>query len=311
MNHFIDQEVIFAENLSEYHSHWISLCNEAEHVQKKLNVVLAQLQSGVDWSPSSQQELSKLLVQRQKIANKIGMLVIFFLQKGIEMPAFPTHNVEEQLSLFDTQAGEKSTQWLNDIVERLGAPKQLENSELARVDLGRIEALLRDMFSWHKYREDYVQSLLEQVVARLRYIQEECPGSLDRHIRKLFHRMTDYSKKHTPGFIHGLSLHHKPRHERWFDDARDSWRDLIALLRPELRTEKEVTEELQAIIVGTLKNDSAATVEHIEAWILSHDAFLHRPNVLRMLMPFRDTLLERAKIKEHQDFCAQLQSFII
>ena len=311
MNHFKDQDKIFTENVDEYRNHWISLCNEARHVQSKLDVVLGQLQSGIDWTPVSQQELSKLLVQRKKIAEKIGMLAMFFLQKGIEIPSSSPQTAEEQLSLFDTHHDERSTIWLRNIVDRLGAPKQLENVELARADLERIESLLRDLFAWHKYREDFVQSVLEQIVARLRYIQEESPGSLDRSIRKLFHRMTDYSKKHTPGFIHGLSLHHKPRHERWFDDARDSWHDVRSLLRPNFRSEKEVTEELQKIIVDRLQENREVAIEHIEEWILSHEQSLHRPNVLRMLMPFREALLLRPSITEKQDFCAQLRSFII
>ena len=106
----------------------------------------------------------------------------------MDIPLFClSHAQEEQLSLFDTHLEERSNIWLRNVVERMGAPKQLENIDLARADLEQTESLLRDLFTWHKYREDFVQSVLEQVVARLRYIQEECPGSLDRkHPKALF-----------------------------------------------------------------------------------------------------------------------------
>ena len=72
-----------------------------------------------------------------------------------------------------------------------------------------------------------------------------------------------------------------------------------------------MTEDLQKLIMEPLQDNNEIVIEKLEAWVLSHEKFLHRPNVLRMLMPFREALLQREKIKQQQDFCAQLQSFII
>jgi hypothetical protein len=177
--------------------------------------------------------------------------------------------------------------WLRHKIEEIGAPEILEETDVL-TELNTIEESLRDCSSWSVYNAEHQQGLFEQIVARLRYIQEECIGNHDRRIRSVFHRITDYSKKHTPGFIHGLSLSHKPRNERWLEDAHDSWKKIMVEIQKS--PEKDSLEHVLPLL-----NDPI-DIEQLEEALLLHRPFWSFANTLRRLSPYLALFVERPKL---------------
>jgi hypothetical protein len=106
------------------------------------------------------------------------------------------------------------------ILERLGEiPARIEGPQVSlwrsRVEeLTSVEWLRR----WAELDGALQVDLLTMMVALGRAVQEAAPGKEEP--RKMFHRLSAYSKEKQPGFTHGMARNHKPRSESWLSDAR-------------------------------------------------------------------------------------------
>lgn len=274
----------------KYTKRWYELCAQTVQLQGKIEQSLKKLNNGLDWMGKDQEELSALLEERAELAQQFGLLVMLFLQKKIEIPSLLEDHRPEQLSLFAHQAMDGSLHWLRRKAERIAPPKVLETRDELTRALSTLERSLTDLSSWFIHNSEHQQMLFEHVVARLRYIQEECPGDFDRTIRSFFHRITDYSKKHTPGFIHGLSLSHKPKHERWLEDAQESWKKMMTTIQPS--PERDALRKIIPLLVEPINIIALENVlvQHKDVWGVA--------NMLRRLSPFISSLQSRPALKE-------------
>lgn len=278
---------------------WYEYCAQTVQLQKKIDASLDALRQGVDWSMKDQEELSALLKKRTELAQKFGLLLMLFVQQNRDLPSLIEDHRPEQLSLFAHQAMDGSLNWLRSKTNAIAPPKVLEAEEELTKGLVSLERSLHDLSSWFIHSADHQQILFEHIVARLRYIQEECPGDYDRRIRSVFHRITDYSKKHTPGFIHGLSLGHKPKNERWLDDAQESWKKIMVTIRQS--PEKDALAEIIPLL---LKPIDIAALEEV---LLGHKQFWSVANTLRLLLPFGNYFGDRPALKELVDLLQKYQ----
>lgn len=111
-----------------------------------------------------------------------------------------------------------------DAVATLGPVKPLTDAAAAQTALACVLACIEARESWPRPLR---RELLAAVVARLRTLQDECgfpvdPTSLDT----AFHCLTDWSKREQPGFVWGLSRHHRPRCGSWKAEAEAAWAEL-------------------------------------------------------------------------------------
>ena len=282
---FNDNEEQHNENLKR----WYEYCAQTVQLQKKLDASLHVLKEGITWSVKEQEELSELLRARTELAQKFGLLLMLFVQQNRDLPSLIEDHRPEQLSLFAHQAMDGSLHWLRSKTNIIDPPKVLEAEEELKEGLVSLEGSLRDLSSWFIHSSDHQQILFEHIVARLRYIQEECPGDYDRRIRSIFHRITDYSKKHTPGFIHGLSLGHKPKNERWLDDAQESWKKIMVTIRKS--PEKDALAEIIPLLSKPIDIDA------LEEVLVKHQQFWSVANTLRLLLPFDSYFRSRPALK--------------
>lgn len=274
---------------SSYLEDWQKMRSKGVDIQERIKVLLQKLEVGVDWKSHDQEQLSLLLTKRKEIAEQIGFFVLSCLRNKLDLPFLGLEKSPEQLSLFNYELPDDSLSWLRHKIEEIGAPEILEESDV-NSEIDTIEDSLRDCSSWSVYHAEHQQVLFEQLVARLRYIQEECIGNHDRRIRSIFHRITDYSKKHTPGFIHGLSLSHKPRNERWLEDAHDSWKKIMVEIQKS--PEKESLEQVLPLLQQPID------VENLEEALLSHRPFWSFANTLRRLSPHLALFAARPKLTD-------------
>ena len=273
-----------------YTKRWYEFCTETIQLQKKIENSLQKLNTGLDWSTKDQEELSTLLSEREVLAKRFGLLIMLFLQKKIEIPSLLEDHRPLQLSLFAHQAMDGSLHWLRKKAERIAPPRMLETTSEIKKTLASLEGSLTDISSWFIHSSEHQQMLFEHIVARLRYIQEECPGDYDRMIRGFFHRITDYSKKHTPGFIHGLSLSHKPKSERWLEDAQESWKKMMVTIQPS--PEKDALGQIIPLL------NEPIDMNILEPLLLKHKDFWGVANTLRRLSPFLSHFTERPALRE-------------
>ena len=268
---------------------WHSLRMQSVSVQEKLKTLLNRLEQGIDWDASSATELEAVIAERNAIAQQIGFFVMSSFISGIEI-----HTAEEQpeqLSLFKQyQETDESLLWLQKKIDNINAPNPLDTEDDILLELSALEKSLYDISSWHVYGAHHQQVLLEQIVARLRYIHEECVWNFDKRIRSIFHRITDYSKRHTPGFIHGLSLHHKPNNERWLKDAQESWKVLKAEIQKS--PEKDSLQKILPLLVEPID------IEKLEEALLTHRYFWGFANTIRRLAPHVLVLQNRPKLHD-------------
>ena len=219
----MDESTPFTTELEE--ERWFSLLSEGQHLQEKIATLLKRWHIGVGWTAQHQQELASLMYQRKRHAQEIGLYVLALLSSETTSELSLKRRAESQLKLFDDDPHE----WFLEIQNRLQAPRELITSQDADNDFRRIEGVVNHIFTWGKRPPNLQVALLEQIAARLRYLQEETPASSDvqESVRKLFYKLTDYSKKHNPGFVHGMSLSHKPKEQSWKIDMRNSWKNIL------------------------------------------------------------------------------------
>ena len=293
----------FFDDNDEQHTNnlkrWYEYCAQTAQLQKKLDASIEALREGVDWTLKDQEELSELLQTRTEIAQKFGLLLMLFIKQNRELPSLIEDHRPEQLSLFAHQAMDGSLHWLRGKTNMIAPPKVLEMEEELKKGLVSLEESLRDLSNWFINSSDHQQLLFEHIVARLRYIQEECPGDYDRRIRSIFHRITDYSKKHTPGFIHGLSLGHKPKNERWLDDAQESWKRIMVTIRQS--PEKDALAEMIPLL------SEPVDIVALEEVLLKYQEYWSVANTLRLLLPFEPHLRTRPVLKELVDLLHRYQ----
>lgn len=293
----------FIDDNDEQHNknlkRWYEYCAQTVQLQKKIDTSLDALKEGLDWSEKEQEELSDLLRARTELAQKFGLLLMLFVQQNRDLPSLIEDHRPEQLLLFAHQAMDGSLNWLRSKTNVIEPPKVLESEEELKDGIFSLEGSLRDLSSWFIHSSDHQQILFEHIVARLRYIQEECPGDYDRRIRSIFHRITDYSKKHTPGFIHGLSLGHKPKNERWLDDAQESWKKIMVTIRQS--PEKDALSEIIPLLSQPID------IVALEEVLVKHKQFWSVANTLRLLLPYDSHFRDRPALARLVDLLQKYQ----
>ena len=277
---------------------WESLLKEGEHLQQKIDALFSKWRLGLNWLPTDRQKLSTLMYQRQQIAQKIGLFVLGGIQHGLFVkPVFPDSE-PQQLPLFS----QTPLHWFQDVIQRLQAPKDLKDLNDIREDLKRIEGVVSNVFSWSDRPSPLQAALLTQIAARLRYIQEETEAQylVDEAVRKIFNKMTDYSKKHTPGFVHGMSLNHKPKEGYWRIDARKSWLALNSLLAEQGESEKKI-ESLKALLIEPID------WQKLTAYLQQSQDIYTEGYFLRILSPYHKNI---QAIEELNLLSEALEAFI-
>lgn len=271
-----------------------SLLKEGENIQEKIAALLATLHGGVFWTPQHQQQLSTLLALRKKHAQELGMLLItnketFFMQSLFEEKS------TEQLTLFEDRV--TPMDWLLGILQRLDPPTLEESYDIIHKEFHALDSILQGIFSWSVQPADFQTGLLEHIVARLRHIQCGTHAHLfEEQIRRLFYKMTDYSKRHTPGFIHGMSLNHKPREENWFEDAMDTWQKLQ---KKTAQSSLDVLSPLYNILYA--EEDTLTQMiswDQVEIELLKIKQEWGSPNLKRMLIKHLNTIAKRPALQE-------------
>ena len=268
-----------------------ALLKESQHIQSKITELLSLLKGGVFWSAQHQQRLSSLLAQRKTKAAELGMLLITHPNPEILMQVFYPQEKNEQLSLWEKVG--QSGDWLKSILSRLKAPNNQDGSlEAVQNEFRDIDSIVQGIFSWSTQPATHQTSVLEHIVARLRNIQTGSHASFfEESVRRLFYKMTDYSKRHTPGFIHGMSLNHKPREETWFEDARQTWSSLQRMSHQ---------GELEEIIFSLKENLNLNPInwDKIEALLLKSRHAWQNDNIKRLLLPHSGQIAKRDVLQE-------------
>lgn len=119
---------------------------------------------------------------------------------------------------------------VREILERLGElPSRIERLQ-ASLWRDRAEALTAPdwLQRWTELDRALQVDLLTLMVALGRAAQEASMGKEEP--RKMFHRLSAYSREQQPGFTHGMARNHQPRHGGWLTDARKAQDALRAWL---------------------------------------------------------------------------------
>lgn len=96
-------------------------------------------------------------------------------------------------------------------------------------ELERIYKGVRESDRWRLLPRDIQRALVGLMASRLRRLQDE-HGTNSPRIEESFSRLSAFSKREQPGYVIGLSRHHRPLRESWEDDAESYWDRLTAWL---------------------------------------------------------------------------------
>lgn len=109
---------------------------------------------------------------------------------------------------------------VREILERLGElPSRIERPTASLWHERAEELTASDWLQrWTELDRALQVDLLTLMVALGRAAQEASMGKEEP--RKMFHRLSAYSREQQPGFTHGMARNHQPRHGGWLTDAR-------------------------------------------------------------------------------------------
>jgi hypothetical protein len=111
-------------------------------------------------------------------------------------------------------------------------------------DLERVYRGIRDSDRWKLLPRDLQRNLVGLMASRLRRLQDE-RGVVSIRIEESFSRLSAYSKREQPGYVIGLSRHHRPMRENWEEDSEAYWDRLstwLPIVTPQASHEKLFTE---------------------------------------------------------------------
>ncbi len=109
-------------------------------------------------------------------------------------------------------------------------------------ELDRCYRAIRDCDRWKIFPKDLQRALIGLMASRLRRLQDE-RGMNSLRIEESFSRLSAFSKREQPGYVIGLSRHHRPMRGTWDEDSESYWDRLAACLpeegTPEVRPNME------------------------------------------------------------------------
>lgn len=169
------------------------------------------------------------------------------------------------------------------------------------VELDRCYRAVRDCDRWRVFPKDLQRALIGLMASRLRRLQDE-RGLNTLRIEESFSRLSAFSKREQPGYVIGLSRHHRPMRDSWDEDSESYWDRLAACLpeeseaetRPNLEKTLGELDDLSAEVSGAPSPEIAEAVaaqlrrtlrDALKSGVSSRD-----PRLVRVLVPHQDLL---------------------
>ena len=98
-------------------------------------------------------------------------------------------------------------------------------SEDDEIEVMRLHAAIRDSDRWRSLPRELQRGVVALCSARLRRLQDD-RKLIHPRLEESFSMLTAFSKREQPGYVVGLSRHHKPVRNSWEEDARAWWERL-------------------------------------------------------------------------------------
>ena len=191
-----------------------------------------------------------------------------------------------------------STDWG---AELAGVLAQMPLGAEDEVELDRCYRAIRDCDRWRLFPKDLQRALIGLMASRLRRLQDE-RGVNALRIEESFSRLSAFSKREQPGYVIGLSRHHRPMRDSWDEDSEAYWDRLAACLpeesasdvRPTLEKTLGELESLSAEISGAPSPEIGEAVaaqlrrtlrDALKGGVSSRD-----PRLVRVVAPHQDLL---------------------
>lgn len=180
-------------------------------------------------------------------------------------------------------------------------------------ELDRVHRAIRDCDRWRVLPKDLQRNLVGLMASRLRRLQDErqltSPQREDAvarsnsqfRIEDSFSRLSAYSKREQPGYVIGLSRHHRPMRDTWEEDAEAYW-ERLSTWAPEpepapspnherLLTELEgVTKELSGGLPPEVREAVVSQLRRTLRKVLEGGVSPRDPRLIRLILPFQEDL---------------------
>jgi hypothetical protein len=169
------------------------------------------------------------------------------------------------------------------------------------VELDRCYRAIRDCDRWRVFPKDLQRALIGLMASRLRRLQDE-RGVNTLRIEESFSRLSAFSKREQPGYVIGLSRHHRPMRGSWDEDSESYWDRLAACLPEEVAPEarpnlEKMLSELESLSAECSAAPSPEIAEAVAAQLrrtlregLKSGLSSRDPRLVRVLAPHQELL---------------------
>ena len=134
-------------------------------------------------------------------------------------------------------------------------------SEDDEIEVMRLHAAIRDSERWRSLPRELQRGVVALCSARLRRLQDD-RKLIHPRLEESFSMLTAFSKREQPGYVVGLSRHHKPVRNSWEEDARAWWERLRSPPVSEIPASPPPNQEkLITALMGALAEMESSPVE--------------------------------------------------
>lgn len=174
------------------------------------------------------------------------------------------------------------------------------------VEVLRLHAAIRDSERWRLLPRELQRGVVALCAARLRRLQDD-QRLIHPRLEESFSMLTAFSKREQPGYVVGLSRHHRPVRTSWLEDAEAWWERLRGIGAPETpapaspNVERLLTSLANAVgeleaAEGEAKEAAEADVRRRARDALSGGVASRDPRMIRICTPVA-TLLDGAEFR--------------
>ena len=284
------------------------ILGEALGVQERIGALHASLAASLGPDPSEETELKALMSKRESLIRQLGLANLKWAMAGgdvllvdgagsenrvtplpavsyrtsPEVPVYHHHRRREERPVLETprysgpkMSGPEAVVFLRKMLDRIGPPKEVLTSAEYSMEVHRVGSGADAMDDWLPLDQHIQRDLLAMLVSKARYLQDETDPAVHAHhaaekLRRIFPRLTAWSRLERPGYVHGLTRRHAPEPAATWLASCAHWHRLLARTAGISDEAEEEIEQANRHALDTLRStlkDSPRAAELCKAFV--------------------------------------------
>ena len=194
---------------------------------------------------------------------------------------------------------------LKKLMDDFGGVQKVTSNRAFTDAVSRVIRVVDQDAEWESVPRGSQKALLGLCAAYTRYLHDDASqdfrqATMDVYLGNMFSKMTQFSESQRPGFVQGLSRHHRPDGRSWLDDANVWWTRLNNdLSRGDTDPAKETNPERTLANLDAILDEDPSDKEICQAAVVCLNAGVSPDDkrLVKMLVPHLASLTSARALK--------------